>query len=93
MSRHAAADDVRISRWNRARRPCDDRTLAGAFGAHTDVMYATVLGMIPDCDLSKVTSARNAAGTGARIALLDSGSGSIQYRTAMIATLALHSRQ
>jgi len=56
-------------------------------------MYATVLGMIPDCDLSKVTSARNAAGTGARIALLDSGSGSIQYRTAMIATLALHSRQ
>jgi len=48
--------------------------LAGAFGAHIDVMYATVLGMIPDCDLSKVTSAGNAAGTGARIALLDSRS-------------------
>ncbi len=27
--------------------------LAGAFGAHIDVMYATVLGMIPDCDLSQ----------------------------------------
>jgi uncharacterized 2Fe-2S/4Fe-4S cluster protein (DUF4445 family) len=31
-----------------------------------------VLGMIPDCDLAKVASAGNAAGTGARIALLDS---------------------
>jgi uncharacterized 2Fe-2S/4Fe-4S cluster protein (DUF4445 family) len=48
--------------------------LAGAFGAHIDVMYATVLGMIPDCDLSRVGSAGNAAGTGARIALLDSRS-------------------
>jgi uncharacterized 2Fe-2S/4Fe-4S cluster protein (DUF4445 family) len=48
--------------------------LAGAFGAHIDVMYATVLGMIPDCDLKGVTSAGNAAGTGARIALLDSRS-------------------
>jgi uncharacterized 2Fe-2S/4Fe-4S cluster protein (DUF4445 family) len=48
--------------------------LAGAFGSHIDVMYATVLGMIPDCDLAKVASAGNAAGTGARIALLDSRS-------------------
>lgn len=48
--------------------------LAGAFGNHIDVMYATVLGMIPDCDLARVTSAGNAAGTGARIALLDSRS-------------------
>ncbi len=48
--------------------------LAGAFGSHIDVMYATVLGMIPDCDLAKVSSAGNAAGTGARIALLDSRS-------------------
>ena len=30
-----------------------------------------VLGMIPDCPLDKVTSAGNAAGTGARIALLN----------------------
>ena len=33
-----------------------------------------VLGMIPDCDLARVSSAGNAAGTGARIALLDSES-------------------
>ena len=45
--------------------------LAGAFGSHIDVKYAMVLGMIPDCDLSRVTSAANAAGTGARVALLD----------------------
>jgi uncharacterized 2Fe-2S/4Fe-4S cluster protein (DUF4445 family) len=51
--------------------------LAGAFGSHIDVKYAMVLGMIPDCELSQVASAGNAAGTGARIALLDSRSRSI----------------
>ncbi|MGA2343013.1 MAG: ASKHA domain-containing protein [Steroidobacteraceae bacterium] len=48
--------------------------LAGAFGSHIDVKYATVLGMLPDCDLAHVRSAGNAAGTGARIALLDATS-------------------
>jgi uncharacterized 2Fe-2S/4Fe-4S cluster protein (DUF4445 family) len=46
-------------------------TLAGAFGSHIDPLYAMVLGMIPDCPLDKVGSAGNAAGTGARIALLN----------------------
>ncbi len=45
--------------------------LAGAFGSNIDVKYAMVLGLIPDCDLDKVSSAGNAAGTGARIALLN----------------------
>lgn len=44
-------------------------TLAGAFGAHISPKHAMVLGMIPDVPLSKVVSAGNAAGTGARIAL------------------------
>ncbi len=48
--------------------------LAGAFGSHIDGKHAMVLGMIPDCDLDKVSSAGNAAGTGARIALLDRSS-------------------
>ena len=48
--------------------------LAGAFGSHIDVKYAMVLGMIPDCDLEQVSSANNAAGTGARIALLSKSS-------------------
>lgn len=45
--------------------------LAGAFGSHIDVKYAMVLGLIPDCDLKQVSSAGNAAGTGALMALLD----------------------
>jgi len=45
--------------------------LAGAFGAHISPKHAMVLGMIPDCPVEKVTSAGNAAGTGARIALLN----------------------
>jgi uncharacterized 2Fe-2S/4Fe-4S cluster protein (DUF4445 family) len=45
--------------------------LAGAFGSHIDVKYAMVLGMIPDCNLDNVGSVGNAAGTGARIALLN----------------------
>jgi uncharacterized 2Fe-2S/4Fe-4S cluster protein (DUF4445 family) len=48
--------------------------LAGAFGSHIDVKYAIILGMVPDCDLAEVRSAGNAAGTGARIALLDAAS-------------------
>ena len=49
----------------------DRVVLAGAFGAHISARHAMVLGMIPDCELDKVTSAGNAAGTGARIALLN----------------------
>jgi uncharacterized 2Fe-2S/4Fe-4S cluster protein (DUF4445 family) len=45
--------------------------LAGAFGAHIDPVHAMVLGLVPDCDPLQVTSAGNAAGTGARIALLN----------------------
>ena len=48
--------------------------LAGAFGSHIDFKYAMVLGLIPDCDLEKVSSANNAAGTGALIALLNKAS-------------------
>ena len=45
--------------------------LAGAFGSHIDVKYAMVIGLIPDCDLQHVSSAGNAAGNGARIALMN----------------------
>jgi uncharacterized 2Fe-2S/4Fe-4S cluster protein (DUF4445 family) len=51
---------------------CVDRIrLAGAFGAHIDPVHALVLGLVPDCNPEQVTSAGNAAGTGARIALLN----------------------
>jgi len=57
-------DRLEIDRVERIR-------LAGAFGSHIDVTYAMVLGLIPDCNLEDVASAGNAAGNGARIALLD----------------------
>jgi uncharacterized 2Fe-2S/4Fe-4S cluster protein (DUF4445 family) len=47
--------------------------LAGAFGTHIDPVHALVLGLVPDCDPERVTAAGNAAGTGARIALLNRG--------------------
>jgi uncharacterized 2Fe-2S/4Fe-4S cluster protein (DUF4445 family) len=47
----------------------DRVVLAGAFGAHISPKHAMVLGMIPDATLENVTSAGNAAGHGARIAL------------------------
>ncbi len=49
----------------------DRIVLAGAFGSHIDPKYAMILGMIPDCGLDRVYGAGNAAGTGARIALLN----------------------
>ncbi len=57
-------DHMRVDRVDRIR-------LAGAFGSHIDVKYAMVLGLVPDCPLEHVTSAGNAAGTGARITLVD----------------------
>ena len=45
--------------------------LAGAFGSHIDPKYALILGLVPDCRLDRLSSAGNAAGTGARIALLN----------------------
>jgi uncharacterized 2Fe-2S/4Fe-4S cluster protein (DUF4445 family) len=52
----------------------DRIVLAGAFGAHISTKHAMVLGMIPDAPLEKVSSAGNAAGTGARIALCNKAS-------------------
>ena len=49
----------------------DRISLAGAFGSYISPWHAMVLGLIPDCDLSRVIAAGNAAGDGARIALLN----------------------
>ena len=47
--------------------------LAGAFGSYINPNYAMVLGLIPDCQLESVAGVGNAAGTGARMALLNQG--------------------
>jgi len=49
----------------------DRIVLAGAFGSYIDPLYALVLGLIPDCDPQRITAVGNAAGDGARIALLN----------------------
>jgi len=49
----------------------DRIVLAGAFGSFISPFHAMVLGLIPDCDLDRVIAVGNAAGDGARIALLD----------------------
>ncbi|WP_102959030.1 ASKHA domain-containing protein [Mangrovicella endophytica] len=52
--------------------PTIDRiALAGAFGSFIEPRYAMVLGLVPDCALEKCGSVGNAAGAGARMALLN----------------------
>ncbi|MCB1439431.1 MAG: DUF4445 domain-containing protein [Nitratireductor sp.] len=51
----------------------DSISFAGAFGTFIDPKYAMVLGLIPDCDLSHVKAVGNAAGYGAKMALLNRG--------------------
>lgn len=45
--------------------------LAGAFGSYIDPEKAMILGMFPDCELKNVWAVGNAAGEGARMALLN----------------------
>ena len=45
--------------------------LAGAFGSYIDPKHALVLGLFPNCDLDQVHAVGNAAGDGARFALLN----------------------
>lgn len=49
----------------------DRIVLAGAFGSLIDQQRAMTIGMIPDCDIQRVEAVGNAAGDGARIALLN----------------------
>jgi len=49
----------------------DRVVLAGAFGSYIDKVASMLIGMFPSCDLDKVVSVGNAAGDGARIALVN----------------------
>lgn len=49
----------------------DRLAIAGAFGSHIDKVAAMLIGMYPDCPLDKVEYIGNAAGDGARVALLN----------------------
>lgn len=56
--------------------------LAGAFGSYIDPRYAMVIGLIPDCDLQHVEAVGNAAGDGARIALVNAEQRLVAQRAA-----------
>jgi uncharacterized 2Fe-2S/4Fe-4S cluster protein (DUF4445 family) len=47
--------------------------IAGAFGTHVDRTKALIMGLFPDCAIEKILSVGNAAGDGARAALLNRG--------------------
>ncbi len=47
--------------------------IAGAFGTYIDVASAVAIGMLPSLPLDRFRQAGNAAGTGARLALLSAG--------------------
>ncbi|MBI2332972.1 MAG: DUF4445 domain-containing protein, partial [Chloroflexi bacterium] len=49
----------------------DKIILAGGFGSYIDKEKAMLIGLIPDCELENVYAVGNAAGDGARIALLN----------------------
>ena len=59
MMRHLGIDKV------------DKVILAGAFGSYIDKKSAACLGLFPDCDLENISTVGNAAGDGARAALLN----------------------
>lgn len=49
----------------------DRLAICGAFGSHIDKLQAMVIGMYPDCDPDSIKFLGNAAGDGARVALLN----------------------
>lgn len=51
----------------------DRVVLAGAFGSYINKESALAIGMFPDCELENICAVGNAAGEGARLALLDVG--------------------
>jgi uncharacterized 2Fe-2S/4Fe-4S cluster protein (DUF4445 family) len=49
----------------------DTVKIAGAFGTHVDREKALIMGLFPDCEIDKILGVGNAAGDGARSALLN----------------------
>jgi uncharacterized 2Fe-2S/4Fe-4S cluster protein (DUF4445 family) len=45
--------------------------IAGAFGTHVNPEKALIMGLFPDCKVERIVSVGNAAGDGARAALLN----------------------
>lgn len=70
LAKAALYAGVKLLMAHRGVEHVDRIVLAGAFGSYIEPRHAMILGMIPDCDISRVASVGNAAGDGARLALL-----------------------
>lgn len=62
---------ARIMMRHRGVEKVDKVVLAGAFGSYIDKIKSMAMGLFPDCDFKNVYAVGNAAGDGARIALLN----------------------
>lgn len=62
--------DVLLSRHGLSERDLDEIIIAGAFGTYLDVNSAITIGMLPKIPLSIVRQVGNAAGIGAKLALI-----------------------
>ncbi len=71
LAKAALYTGVKLLMAHRGVERVDRIVLAGAFGSYIDPQHAMILGLIPDCDLERVVAVGNAAGDGARIALLN----------------------
>ena len=62
--------DVLLESRNLEPSQVDRVIIAGAFGSYIDVASAIVIGMLPEMDLDRFSQVGNAAGMGAKLALV-----------------------
>lgn len=82
LAKGALYAGVRLLLNRRGIERVDRIKLAGAFGSYIDPLHAMIIGLIPDCDLARVIAIGNAAGDGARIALLNAARREVARRAA-----------
>jgi uncharacterized 2Fe-2S/4Fe-4S cluster protein (DUF4445 family) len=64
---------------DKSEKEIDSIIIAGAFGSYIDLSGAITIGMLPNLPLSRYRQVGNAAGTGARLALISSAMGSATW--------------
>lgn len=64
---------VLLDAFGRSEEEIDEIIIAGAFGTYIDVANAMAIGMLPSLPVERFRQVGNAAGTGARLALISSG--------------------
>lgn len=70
LAKAAFQAGIRVLMQHTGVKQVDKVLLAGAFGSYLDPKSAMAIGMLPPCNPERIISVGNAAGTGARMALL-----------------------